>query len=282
MTRLVLDLAQLRDVHDVFLVDQFGVLHDGETAYPGAINAVSELKASGATIVLLSNSGTRAAPNEARLARLGFDPGRWDLFLSSGELAWRIFADGAGERSLRPGTKCLLFSRRGERSAVADLPIEVVDRADEAEIVLLTGSDGDRVELGWYRERLKPAALRGLPCICTNPDKIMLTRNGAGFGAGRIADLYVELGGSVTWIGKPYPEIYSAALSSLGSPGKARVVGIGDSIEHDIAGAKGSGLSAALVRSGVLASAAPEDLEALYLRHGERPDYILPAFLWHS
>ena len=35
-------LLDLADQYDAFLLDQFGVIHDGKTAYDGAVEAVSE------------------------------------------------------------------------------------------------------------------------------------------------------------------------------------------------------------------------------------------------
>ncbi len=46
----------------------------------------------------------------------------------------------------------------------------------------------------------------------------MLTAEGTAFGAGRIAELYQELGGTVRWIGKPFADIYAAAIDFLGHP----------------------------------------------------------------
>src|SRR6185312_16969519 len=54
------DLRSLAQRFDVFFVDQFGVLHDGSAPYPGAVAALSSLKAAGKKIVLVSNSGKRA------------------------------------------------------------------------------------------------------------------------------------------------------------------------------------------------------------------------------
>lgn len=274
-------LQALRERHDVFLVDQFGVLHDGNDPYPGAVEALAALKASGATVVLVSNSGKRSRPNEDRLESLGFRPGSWDLFLSSGEVAWQLFSGQDETRRMPAGARCLLLARDGDRSAVAGLDLKLVEDGKDADVVLLAGSEGDRRALGCYRSLLAPAAERRVPLICTNPDKVMLTKTGHYFGAGTIADLYEELGGPVTRIGKPFPEIYEAALRAVGSPARERVVGIGDSVEHDIAGARGMGLAAALVRSGILAGMPPAELDALYAEHGATPDYVLPAFQWH-
>ena len=46
----------------------------------------------------------------------------------------------------------------------------------------------------------------------------MLTRAGLQPAPGAIASLYEEMGGKVEWIGKPYPEIYRAALALIGNP----------------------------------------------------------------
>lgn len=270
-------IRALAERFDAFVLDQFGVLHDGTEPYPGAVEAVSRLKAAGKRVLLLSNSGKRSAPNEARLIRLGFKPGSWDHFLSSGEVAWQMLAVELRDT----GTlRCLLIARDGDRSAVEGLPLTLTNGGADADIVLLSGSEGDSYDLDHYRRLLEPAAARGVRCICTNPDKVMLTPVGSRFGAGRIADLYAELGGPVDWIGKPFPHIYEAALALLGYPAPAQVVCIGDSIEHDIAGGRAAGLSTALVATGILETSTAAERERLFAEHGARPDFLLPAFAW--
>jgi HAD superfamily hydrolase (TIGR01459 family) len=279
MSRLLPNLAALADLHDVFLVDQFGVLHDGSTPYPGAIEALSSLKAAGKTVVLLSNSGKRSAVNEVRLVGLGFRPGSWDLFLTSGEVAWRrLRAETPSGRRRR----CLLIARDGDRSAVTGLDLDIVTNPAEADVVLLSGSEGDIYTLEDYHDLLADPARRGVECLCTNPDKIMLTSVGPRFGAGRIAELYQAMGGPVTWIGKPFPEIYAAALHAVGDPDPARVVGVGDSVEHDIAGARSAGARSALVRTGVLTNLSDQEIDQLEQRHGAVADYVLASFRWRN
>lgn len=277
---MTLELSGIRDLterFDIFILDQFGVLHDGTAPYPGAAEALVHLKQAGKSTLLLSNSGKRSAPNEARLEKLGFIPGSWGHFLSSGEVAWQSLRS-----SLADGkeVRCLLIARDGDRSAVEGLPLTLVDSGQDADIVLLAASEGDRFDLDHYRRLLDPAAARGVVCLCTNPDKIMLTSVGPRFGAGRIAELYVELGGPVTWIGKPFAEIYAAALDKLGNPDPARVVCVGDSIEHDIVGGRGAGLSTALVTTGILETASAAEKQQLYAEHQATPDFLLRAFVW--
>lgn len=274
------ELGELAARFDVFFIDQFGVLHDGSAPYPGAVEALAALKAAGKKIVLVSNSGKRAAPNEKRLVGLGFQPGTWDVFVSSGEVAWRTFAGELDRKPVARGTRCLLLSRGNDRSAIDGLGLDLVESGEQAEIVLLSGSEGDTRPMEFYRDLLAPAARARVPLVCTNPDKIMLTEAGLKFGAGAIADLYEEMGGSVERIGKPFPAIYRAALRDLGDPAPAGIVGIGDSIEHDIAGARNAGIKAALVRSGILADLAPHELDAAFVSHGATPDFLLPQFVW--
>ncbi|SFQ26900.1 HAD-superfamily class IIA hydrolase, TIGR01459 [Bradyrhizobium sp. Ghvi] len=271
-------ISPLAERYDVFLLDQFGVLHDGRRAYPGAVHALSALKRAGKTIILVSNSGKRAAPNEARLLKLGFDAGSWDHFVSSGEVAWRSFADMITAGRLRPGTKCLLISRDADCSAVESLPLTLTDSGGDAELVLISGSEGDRYDLDHYRALLAPAAARGIACFCTNPDKVMLTAVGPRFGAGELANLYEKLGGAVIRIGKPNAEIFETSLEFAGRPDRARVVCVGDSLEHDIVGGRRVGLATTLVLSGILKSTA--DLTALFQRMGVFPDYTIDTFCW--
>ncbi|MER9950123.1 TIGR01459 family HAD-type hydrolase [Mesorhizobium sp. M0047] len=276
MTKRLDGIGPLAERYEVFLLDQFGVLHDGTRPYPGAVAALSALKHAGKTVVLISNSGKRAQPNESRLIKLGFEPGSWDHFVSSGEVAWRSFHDMAASGELRPGTKCLLISRDNDRTAIEGLPFVLTEAGEDAELVLISASEGDRYDLDHYRHLLAPAAARRVPCFCTNPDIVMLTSVGPRFGAGRLADLYESLGGNVTRIGKPYRAIFDAALALAGEPDRGTVVCIGDSVEHDISGGNSAGIATALVLSGILADIS--DLAAVFDEQQAWPDYITDSF----
>ncbi len=273
-------LADLVGVFDTFFVDQFGVLHDGQQPYDGAVAALRRIRDAAKRIVLLSNSGKRSRPNAERLTGLGFPPDCYDLLVTSGEVAWRMLADGRmslpreSERPLR----CLLLERNGDGSAIAGLGYETVESGADADLVLIAGSEGDRLALADYRQRLEPAAGRNVPALCTNPDKIMLTASGPCFGPGRIGELYEQLGGPVTWIGKPFPDIYRVAIEEVGVASTDDILCIGDSVEHDIAGARRAGLTSALVRSGILAELSEAELAGIYARNGATPDFVVPAF----
>ena len=275
-----LRLRDIADAFDYFLVDQFGVLHDGIAPYAGAPEALMALKQAGKTVLLLSNSGKRSAANEARLWQLGFPQGGWDRFLSSGEVAWTLLAQVLAERQESRPLRCLLLARGGDRSATDGLPLELVDDGATADLVVISGSETDSRDISFYDAALRSAAQRQVPCYCTNPDKTMLTSLGPRPGAGHLAERYERMGGVVRWIGKPYPQIYEAARHLLGNPPAARMVCVGDSIEHDIVGGQNAGLATALVATGILAGLGDVGRSRLFAEHGVVPTVSLPAFVW--
>lgn len=269
-------LAALAPRFDAFLVDQFGVLLDGAGRYPGAAEALAGLTARGAGVVILSNSGKRALPNEMRLVRQGFSRQSFLCVVSSGEAAHAALAARIG-RDIPPGAPVLLLSRDGDLSGIDGLGLAATEDPAAAALVLIAGSRGEEIALEDYAALLKGPAARGTPCLCSNPDMTMLTPRGPAFGAGRIARLYEDLGGTVEYVGKPGPLIYRVASERLGHPDPARVLCVGDSPAHDIRGGRAAGHGTALVRTGIHAA---EPLAALLAAcpPGDRPDFVLPRF----
>lgn len=268
-------LAALAPRFDAFLVDKFGVLTDGTSAYEGAPEALSALAAAGKQVVVLSNSGKRSAQNVARMERLGFSRDAFLTVTSSGEVGHGVLAAMIGDR-LPARPQVLLLTRDDDTSPVDGLDVALTKDAAAADIVLLAASRGDRMTLEAYRDLLSAAARRGTPCLNTNPDLKMMTPDGPTFGAGRIAELYEALGGPVIRVGKPLPAIYRAALAHL--PHGARVLAVGDSPAHDVRGGRDAGLATALVRTGIHAELDDAQRIALCEREGAMPDFIIPRF----
>lgn len=269
-------LAALAEQFDAFLIDQFGVLLNGTSAYPFAPLSLSRLAQLGKPILLLSNSGKRAVPNEARLTGFGFARDAYLMVMSSGEAAHSSLAHRIGA-SLPQGAKVWLHARDNDTSAVDGLALTRVASPEQADLLLLAGSQADRISLTDYRAMLAPAAHRQTTLLCTNPDIEMLTPTGTHPGAGAIAQIYSGLGGPVEWIGKPYPLIYAEAARCLPGIAADRILCIGDSPEHDIAGGHAAGHKTALVRTGLYGDLTDAALAAICAAQSV-PDFILPAF----
>lgn len=71
MIKRIVGLREIAGQFDLYLVDQYGVLHDG-VAYPAAVDALNRLGSDGRKVMVLTNSGKDASDNWARLASLGF------------------------------------------------------------------------------------------------------------------------------------------------------------------------------------------------------------------
>jgi HAD superfamily hydrolase (TIGR01459 family) len=278
--RDIAGLGEIAGGYDAFLLDQYGVLHDGMRLYPGALEALRQLAAQRKIVLVLTNSGKRAAANRERLVRLGI--GR-ELFLdavSSGEAAWVAIRDGRLGEPFRPGRRAYLVGRAGESYGFDDLDLKPVDRPGQADFLLILGSNAPATSLDDYADMLRAAAAEGIPALCANPDRLMLTPSGRLPAPGAIAARYAQLGGPVTWIGKPHADIYRAALTLAGNPPPARALAIGDSLEHDIAGAAAAGLATLLIRAGVSEGLSLADLEVRCRSAGVFPNWTAGELRW--
>jgi len=242
---------------DGLLIDQFGIIHDGQMLYPGVLDTLQRLNDADIPVAILTNSGKRADANRQRIIAMGIDRDLFVDVVSSGEVAYRRLDAG-------PPCRAFIIGREGDDYGFDN--VELVDKPRDAGVILILGSNAPTTSLDQYKERLRGLTV---PALCGNPDKLMLTRDGLQPAPGAIAALYEELGGTVEWIGKPYPAIYRHALRVIGNP--ARVLAIGDSAEHDVAGAHAAGLSALIVRTGL--SAGSEDFDP-------KPDYLMDRLIW--
>lgn len=243
-------LHAIADRFDHVLLDQWGTLHEGLAVFPAALDCVARLREAGKRILILSNSGKRAGSNQRRLATLGLPPDAYDGVLSSGEVTWR----GLHAREQAPfaelGRACFLISRDGDRSIVDGTDLVVVSNMRDADFILLGGLDDDAAEPEHWREPLVTAAARQLPMLCANPDLVMFGVTGLIPAPGALAAFYRSLGGTVLFVGKPHPPMFAAALDQLGQPPVDRILVIGDSLDHDIAGGRSCGMLTLLIGSG--------------------------------
>lgn len=270
-------LEVLADRYDAFVLDQFGVLLTGDGAYPFAPNAVRTLSSMGKLVLMLSNSGKRAAANEARLTSLGFDRKDYLGVLSSGEAAFKELSQRIGD-TIEPGANVFVLSRDGDTSCIDGLDLALTKDINRADLIIMAGGQGDVISLGEYATMIQYPAEKQIPCFCTNPDMKMLTPQGLRFGNGRIAKLYEEFGGVVEWIGKPHPVIYEIAKETLNKNGAENIICVGDSPAHDISGGHNSGFSTALVRTGIHADESLDEVLNHCSEIDAIPDYILPDF----
>jgi HAD superfamily hydrolase (TIGR01459 family) len=284
-------LADIASRYRGFVVDQWGVLHDGARPYADALDCLARLREAGKQVVLLSNSGKRTAINRARLVEIGIAESLYDEVVTSGEATWQALAERKDPFYAGLGDRCILWSRYGDRSVVEGLPLKVVERVEDADFLLLGGLE-DAARPEDFGAALEAAAARGLPMVCANPDIVAVQPNGGfGMAPGAVAHHYEQLGGRVGYVGKPHRPIYEACLDALGNPPHAEILAIGDSMAHDVAGGAAMELDTALVMAGIHgrlfdpargASANRGAMEQLALEYGVLPRWVLPSFRWRG
>ena len=168
-------LSDLKDQFDVFLIDQFGVLIDGIGAYDEAVSALRFLLEARKTVIILTNSGKRAAHTEARLEGHGFPLANVQV-VSSGEVARALLA-----KRFEGQSKPLAVWFEAENTSASPLDglwVRYVDEIRQADLVMIAGVQSETVSLEMYEAAFRHAIRRGLPCICTNPDQQRLTSKG--------------------------------------------------------------------------------------------------------
>lgn len=277
-------LAEIADRYDLFLIDQWGVLHDGETPYPGAVEALRFLVQAGKPVVILSNSARRVDYGIERMAEIGIPRSLYAHLVTSGEETWQHLRHRPDDFYRSLGRRCLLYSWGGDRGLTHGVDIETVDSVEQADFILNAGTNREPIE--WYVPELNAGVARGLPMICANPDLVSVTPEGELIiTPGTVARKYEELGGTVRWHGKPDRSVYETCFGLY--PWAKRILGIGDSLHHDVAGARNAGIDCLFVAAGIHApelgiawgdEPAEEALERTFAEAGQRPDYVVAAF----
>ena len=88
-TQTIEGLANIINQYDVFILDQWGVLHDGIKGYIQAIKCVEKLHQEKKEIIIISNSSKRKETTIKKLPNLGFDPKYFMEVITSGEMIWQ-------------------------------------------------------------------------------------------------------------------------------------------------------------------------------------------------
>src|SRR5690606_20549385 len=82
-------LYELMDSYDGFIMDQWGVLHNGVKPYEGVVDVLNHLRQHKKQVIILSNSGKRSKDNIERLRKLGLKSTLYKEVVTAGEVAWR-------------------------------------------------------------------------------------------------------------------------------------------------------------------------------------------------
>ena len=247
-------LDALDPKYRLILCDIWGVVHDGVSLYPGAAERLRQWREQGRFVVLITNAPRTAEAVEQQLARIGLPRGAYDAISTSGE---------AGiEALVALGEPVGFVGTAGDWEILEGKGVRIAD-GDAFTDLACTGVTADRPRPEDYRADLERWAERDVHMHCLNPDRIVIRGGVPEACAGAVADLYAELGGRVTWYGKPHETIYRHALHRAGDPPREQVLAIGDGLQTDVLGAARMGFDTVFVSGGIHAGEPfPEDFGA--------------------
>lgn len=246
------EIVSLRDIaphYDALLCDVWGVVHNGRQHFPEACAALQRFRAERGPVALITNSPRPSSEIPAQFRQIGVPDGICDAIVTSGDVTRAELEKRRGQRVHKIGP-----ARDEPIYAGIELEPAPLDRAD---FISCTGLDDEYSETAEdYRDRLRPAAERGLAMVCANPDIVVHVGERLIPCAGAVGEVYAALGGAVVLAGKPYAPIYDLTFSRLAeimgrTPDKSRLLAVGDGAMTDIGGANGAGIDAYFIAGGI-------------------------------
>ena len=283
-------LRELADDYDAFIIDLWGVIHGGVEPYPGVLDALGHLRATGKPIALLTNAPRRRDHIIPRLTLMGLGPEHYDLVVSSGEVAREALAARADPAHAALGRRYFYIGPSQDDDLLEGLDYRMAPDVADADFLLAVGFFDESRPVSDYEPLFARALPRGLPLICVNPDLVVQRQDDTTTPcAGLLAQRYGEGGGRVIYHGKPDPGVFFRCVRALGLGEDARVLVIGDSLTTDLPGARAAGFDCLWCTRGIHhrqlgiepgAEPEPARVAALCAEHGERPRAAIATLRW--
>ena len=241
-------LSEVFDAYDTFVIDLWGVIHNGLKLNDKAMEAVIQLNKNSKKIIFLSNAPRPSAKVVDFLIKMKMDRNYLSNVMTSGEAAMKaINQNKFGKKFFHLGPP--------RDSSIFEKVKDNLTTINNCDFILCTGLfDEDEPnldklqlhenDLDYYKNFLIKHVSKKL--VCTNPDLTVHRGDKEEYCAGYIAKIFEELGGKVTYYGKPHKEIYKMCFKE-----NEKVLVIGDNLRTDIRGANNLKKDCLFVSNGV-------------------------------
>ena len=231
-------LSEIFHSYDTYIIDLWGVMHNGISLNSKAIEVVKNLSENSKKIVFLSNAPRPSSKVIEFLKRMKMDEKLLSKVITSGEAAMHAINEnkfGKNFYHLGPARDTSIFEK----------VIKNKTSLDSCDFILCTGFfDEQEIDLNYYKDLLKDYISKKF--ICTNPDLTVHRGNNEELCAGSIAKTFESLGGEVKYFGKPHKEIYEMCFNK-----GEQVLAIGDNLRTDIRGANNLNIDSLFIYNGV-------------------------------
>ena len=262
-------LSEIYKNYDTFIIDLWGVMHNGMELNPKAIVAVEQLENNSKKIVFLSNAPRPSSKVINFLLKMNMDRKYLSNVVTSGEAAMRAINKnqfGKTYYHLGPSRDTSIFEK------VKDNKTDL----ESCDFILCTGLfDEYEKDLEYYKKLLINHVSKKL--VCTNPDLTVHRGNVEELCAGSVAKVFEELGGEVIYFGKPHEEVYKMCFNS-----NEKVLAIGDNLRTDIKGANNLNIDCIFISDGVHRDEYKNttELKSLLKKYKVNANFFQKEFKW--
>ena len=262
-------LKSIASQYDLFFIDIWGVIHNGIKLHENAIKVLEELSKNNKEFILLTNAPRPNLTVINTLKGMGLNKFS-DTVFTSGEASLRYILKEFKNKKffhLGPPRDFDLFKKFENNK---------VNNIDDSEYILCSGLFEEyENDLEYYKKFLSMQISKKM--ICTNPDLIVDRGNETEFCAGKIAQIFENLGGKVVYFGKPHFSIYNLILKK-----SDKALMIGDNLQTDIKGANLMNQDSIFITDGIHLKEIREskNIESIFKKYDVRPKFIQNKLQW--
>ena len=262
-------ISEIYNLYDTFIIDLWGVVHNGISLNKNAINVIDKLLKESKKIVFLSNAPRPSEKVKEFLRKLKMEEKYLKNVITSGEAAMLAINQNRFGKlfyHLGPSRDDSIFEKVKKNKT----------KIENSDFILCTGLlDESEKDLSYYKNFLKNFISKEL--ICTNPDLTVHRGNKEEYCAGAIAQIFESLGGKVIYFGKPHIEIYKMCFND-----REKVLAIGDNLRTDIKGANNLNIDSIFISKGVHRDEFKnsEELIELLKTFKVEANYFQPELTW--
>ena len=262
-------LSDIYENYDIFVIDLWGVVHNGIMLNSKAIDAIDKLNKKLKKIVFLSNAPRPSSKVINFLLKMNMDKKYLSNVITSGEAAMHAINKNKFGKTffhLGPPRDISVFEK------VKKNKVDI----KSCDFILCTGLfDEHESDLEYYKKFLKDYVAKKL--VCTNPDLTVHRGKVEELCAGSVAKVFEKLGGEVVYYGKPHKEVYDMCFNP-----SDKVLAIGDNLRTDIKGANNLKIDCVFITQGVHRDEHNDnsELQALLNKYGVQANFFQKELKW--
>ncbi len=257
-------LSEVIEKYQNFILDIWGVVHDGKELIPGAEEFINTLKLHNKNFCFLSNAPRPAAVAHKRFMEIGLGDTDVNRITTSGDIFITRIDDFQG-------ANIFILGEELNADLLAGITISRAEQVENADYLLILTFGSSEADLLQHTDVFKKAIAKGIVMLCPNPDIVVFHNGEPRYTPGAFARLYENMGGKVKYYGKPYKEAYEYVFTKYDMD-PAKTIMIGDSLDTDIKGAANAGIDSLLVLTGIHST--EKQLEELYKKYNLKPTYV--------